>query len=330
MDAIVAQQDGEPIHLLQTAGSGAERSFCVLPLQRAIIGRSDSAAVFIDEDGISRQHALIEHQEGAAWVIDLGSTNGTFVNGEQIDNSELQSGDRLQVGSAVFEVTVGKTDEPDALANAKTDPQLKQQIAQINERLQEPPTGSGPIVIQKTVLAGNLTSIGLPSLLQTLESNRNSGSLVIRLQSQVGQIYLDNGRPIHAELGPTSGKKALVRMVSLNDGDFELVAPGYEPVLPTITGQLDGLLLEAVTQNDEFTLYRTELPPDDATLDFAPNRFFVLHRMRADLFEVLACIARFRTVGAVIDGCSLSDLNVCRHLLMLLNEGIITVGADEP
>ena len=293
------------------------------------IGRAEECDLSFPEDGsISRVHARLD-KDGDDWLlVDLGSTNGTFVNGAEVDNSELQTGDRLQVGSALVEVTVGKTNEADDLANAKTDPQLKQQIAQINEKLQDPPTGSGPIVIQKTVLAGNLASIGLPSLLQTLEANCNSGSLLIRLQSQVGQIYLDNGHPIHAELGPIRGKKALFRLVGQNDGDFELVAPGHEPMQPTITGPLDGLLLEAVTEIDEFSLYRTELPPDDATLDFAPNRFFVLRQMPPDLFEVLASVARFRTVGAVIDGCGLTDLCVCRHLLMLLNEKIITVEAD--
>jgi pSer/pThr/pTyr-binding forkhead associated (FHA) protein len=329
MDEIVAQQEGEPIHLLQVEGEGSERWFRVLPMQRAILGRSSDAAIHVEETGVSRQHALIEHQEGVPHLVDLGSTNGTFLNGRRIDNETIHTGDRIQIGSATFEVTVGKDHGPGSIREG-TDPEVRQEIAEIRQKLQQSPSGSGPVAVQQTVLAGSLANIGLPSLLQTLEANRNSGTLMLHFDELRGQIHLADGLPVHARLGPTRGKKALFRLVGRSDGRFEFLEPGFEPQRATIEGRLDGLLLEAVTELDEFTQYRSELPPDDTELVFTENRFFVLSRMPPDLFEVLACIARHRQVGPIIDECSLSDLEVVRHLLMLFNEKIITLAVEEP
>ena len=64
-----------------------------------------------------------------------------------------------------------------------------------------------------------------------------------------------------------------------------------------------------------------------------PTRFrWASHRFRVGpgtAFDVLASIARHRTVGRVIDECHLSDLAVCRHLLMLLSEEIVTAEVAE-
>lgn len=325
MDSIAAQQEGEPVFLHQVSGTGGERSFRVLPIQRIILGRDETSAIFIDEAGVSRHHALIEHQDGVPMLVDLASRNGTFLNGEEVDTSPLQTGDRIQVGSALFMVEVGKgqVGEPE---KGGTDPELRLQIAELREKLESIPTGSGEIIVQKTMLAGTLENLGLPSLLQTLEANRNTGSLMINQGKSAGHVYLDKGQPTHAKLDRTRGKKALFRLLALDGGRFELLSPGFAPLHPSLEARLDALLLEGMTEIDEFNEYRKGLPAEDTTLTFADNRTFILDRMPPDLFEVLAAISRHRTVGAVIDHCTLSDLDVCRYLLMLLNEKIIEVG----
>jgi pSer/pThr/pTyr-binding forkhead associated (FHA) protein len=67
-------------------------------LDRATIGRDESCAVFIDTNKVSRRHAEIQHRGEAFLVKDLGSTNSTWVNGQQIDQHILQDGDVIQVG----------------------------------------------------------------------------------------------------------------------------------------------------------------------------------------------------------------------------------------
>jgi two-component system cell cycle response regulator len=66
------------------------------------IGRGTEADVWVEDAGVSREHALITcRADGAYWVEDLDSTNGTFVAGERIKMRELKSGDRLQLGPSL-------------------------------------------------------------------------------------------------------------------------------------------------------------------------------------------------------------------------------------
>jgi two-component system, cell cycle response regulator len=66
----------------------------------AVIGRAANAEVKVEDDGISRAHARIRSETaGKAFIEDLGSRNGTFVNGAKIAGpTELHSGDKIQVG----------------------------------------------------------------------------------------------------------------------------------------------------------------------------------------------------------------------------------------
>lgn len=65
------------------------------PLQ---LGRGEEADVQLADPSVSRNHAMIDLGAGYAIVRDLGSTNGTFVNGERIETRKLMPGDVLTVG----------------------------------------------------------------------------------------------------------------------------------------------------------------------------------------------------------------------------------------
>ena len=71
-----------------------------------ILGRDNSADVILDDPGISRQHTEIRVTNDGPHLIanirDLGSTNGTFVNGERITSQRLADGDRVNVGRTLL------------------------------------------------------------------------------------------------------------------------------------------------------------------------------------------------------------------------------------
>jgi hypothetical protein len=70
----------------------------VLEKRRSVLGRSRDADVRIEDPNISRRHAEIVQEGSAYWLVDLGSTNGTEVDGKRVQRSRLDDGSRFTVG----------------------------------------------------------------------------------------------------------------------------------------------------------------------------------------------------------------------------------------
>lgn len=70
-------------------------------LGNVFIGRDPAAQLVLPDQGVSYRHACLEDRGGVWVLVDLGSTNGTAVNGERTRESELKHGDRLRFGSTV-------------------------------------------------------------------------------------------------------------------------------------------------------------------------------------------------------------------------------------
>lgn len=77
-----------------------------------ILGRDDSADIILDDPGISRRHSelrvTLDGRHFVTTIRDLGSTNGTFVNGERVSSSHLDDGDRITVGRTSVTFRAGR------------------------------------------------------------------------------------------------------------------------------------------------------------------------------------------------------------------------------
>ena len=62
------------------------------------LGRSPDNDVILRDPATSGHHARLERRGDQFWLVDLGSTNGTFVNGESIQEKQLNHGDRVTIG----------------------------------------------------------------------------------------------------------------------------------------------------------------------------------------------------------------------------------------
>ena len=72
-----------------------------------LVGRSDDAGLFLGDVSVSRRHAEFDVRDGILQVKDLGSLNGTYVNGSRVEQADLAPGDEVWIGKFHFIVAVG-------------------------------------------------------------------------------------------------------------------------------------------------------------------------------------------------------------------------------
>jgi len=95
------------VNLKVLAGPYRDRVFCFTQPDTFLIGRSNEAHLCLPDDRFfSRHHCLLEINPPHCFLRDLGSTNGTFVNGEKVSEAFLKSGAEIQGGETVLLVEV--------------------------------------------------------------------------------------------------------------------------------------------------------------------------------------------------------------------------------
>ncbi len=96
-----ADSAGHPRLVQPASGATAER---IVPLSRSVtvVGRGAEADLRLPDTGVSRVHAEVHLDGDRARVVDLGSTNGTLVNGRRVSEAALSHGDRLDIGATAL------------------------------------------------------------------------------------------------------------------------------------------------------------------------------------------------------------------------------------
>jgi len=173
-----------------------------------IVGRAAEFDMVLVEDMVSRKHAKISTQDGHLCIEDLGSTNGTFVNGERIDaETSLQEGDRILIGTSILRVV---STTPNSAANP--------QSASKEQKKEPIRAASGDDI------SGLLDEVRIPDLLALLNSAKKTGVLEANAADQCGKIFVRDGNIFYAtindneEMGP---HKVLSRLVGWESGHYQ-------------------------------------------------------------------------------------------------------------
>ena len=145
--------------------------------KQIVVGRSSDLDMVLVEDMVSRKHARIAMQGDQIWIEDLGSTNGTFVNGEKIKRARLKEGDRVLIGTSILKVIAGDA------------PRERRWTRSASSRT----SAHARRTSQQRTMSGSIEEVPLPDLLQLFGTSKKSGVLVIRTDDDVGRIYLRKG-----------------------------------------------------------------------------------------------------------------------------------------
>jgi hypothetical protein len=95
--------EAEPPGELVLIEDGRPRHRYPLLKDRVTIGRLADSDIVLADPGVSRRHAEVRRGDGGFVILDLGSTNGTLVNGTPVAERRLEEGDRITVGRTVLE-----------------------------------------------------------------------------------------------------------------------------------------------------------------------------------------------------------------------------------
>ena len=94
----LAADDGGGPALVVRSGGGRTGEIFRPSGERTTIGRSPDCGIFLDDVTVSRRHAVLVERDGAFYIEDQGSLNGTFLNRRRIESARLEDGDELQIG----------------------------------------------------------------------------------------------------------------------------------------------------------------------------------------------------------------------------------------
>ena len=88
-------------NLVLLAKNGKQKTFPI-PSNVTVIGRRKNCDFRIPLESVSRRHCQLSYEEGNLRIRDLGSRNGTYLNGKKVEEVEVQPGDFLQIGPVTF------------------------------------------------------------------------------------------------------------------------------------------------------------------------------------------------------------------------------------
>ncbi len=303
-------------------GDDIEETYRVYPLQDVVIGRSKRAEIKLEGTGISRLHCKLSFADEIPAIEDLDSKNGILVNGVKTRQAKLNSDDTFIVGKYEFVVKVEDEGEQTTDPLDMIDPEQVELFTSMFKREMISKASDA----NRHVLAGDLATMNLTTLLQVMESNERSGLLLINSIQEMGEIWLDQGSVSHCAFGKLEGRKAFYRIIGLKQGKFEYFNKSDKPPKVTIHQPMQELLLDALRQVDELPQYMESLPPMDAPLHFNPTMAVCLNKIPTFVFEVFTIISRGITMQGVIDACDQPDVEICRTLLMMIRQNIIKPG----
>jgi pSer/pThr/pTyr-binding forkhead associated (FHA) protein len=284
--------------------------------QDVVVGRSSELDMVLVEEMVSRKHAVFRLQDTVLSVQDLGSTNGTFVNGERIDKAVLREGDRVLVGTSILRVIGYDASQPA--------PVRKGLMGETQKHIGPHPVNEPPESQEPPRMSGNLEEIPLPDLMQLFSTSKKTGVLVLRTADRVGRLHLDQGRIRFAEVDTNPAlapDRAVYRLLSFTKGLFSLDPPENRTFHKTLDLSATEVLMEGFRQQDEINALGDKVPQPRAAFHLPKQPPGRLRDLSPEELDWLELALRGRTLEGALDLSPHNDLDTVRALLGLASKG---------
>ena len=283
--------------------------------KQIVIGRSSELDMVLVEDMVSRKHAKITLAGGKITIEDLGSTNGTFVNGEKVKTARLKEGDRILVGTSILKLVRQGANVPEL-----DDAVVKQKLEEVAAVQSAKQT--------KTAMTGKLEEVPLPDLLQLFHTSKKNGVLAVSNEHD-GKIYLRQGKVYYCsiddnhDLGP---QKSFNRIITWEQGDFELRPPDPQEFMVELDTSTEALLMDALRQLDEMKRIQSQLPAITSSLTLAMPLAANLRDLKPEELDVLQLVHNYGSFNGVLDHSPQDDLQVAEIMVELIKKDYVRGG----
>ncbi|MFP2931905.1 FHA domain-containing protein [Pyxidicoccus sp. 3LG] len=282
--------------------------------KQIVIGRSSELDMVLVEDMVSRKHAKISFSDGKITIEDLGSTNGTFVNGEKVKQARLKEGDRILIGTSILKLVHQGAD------GANVDESMAKQKLEEVAAVQAARTTN-----KASSMTGKIEEIPLPDLLQLFHTSKKNGVLVVT-STQEGRIYLRQGRVYYAVIGDNHNlgpQKSFNRIITWEQGDFELRPADNQEFMVELDSSTEALLMDSLRQLDEMKRLQPSLPALDAPLTLAMPMTPPLKELSPEMLDALQLVHNYGTLGAVLDRADADDVVTAEAVAQLLKRDYV-------
>jgi len=287
--------------------------FPIVPDKQIVVGRSSDLDMVLVEDMVSRKHARIAMQQDQIWIEDLGSTNGTFVNGEKIKRARLKEGDRVLIGTSILKVIAGDATSP----AARDEAQVKQNLENV---------AAARRTSQARTMSGSIEEVPLPDLLQLFGTSKKSGVLVVRTEDDVGKIFMRKGLIYFVQINDLDDVpplKSMYRLLSWQKGLFDLDPPDEREFANEINVSVQEVLMEGLRQMDEFNNIRDQLPDLHAKLVFPSPLTPPLRDLKPEELDVLQLSINFGHLETIMNKSQGSDLDTAQIVQKLIKNNYL-------
>lgn len=292
--------------------------------QELIIGRSSDLEMVLIEDMVSRHHAKITTTDSDIYIEDLGSTNGTFVNGEKITKTKLKENDRILIGTSIIKLVYEDGDASNLSSSGSTlpPPMANTSIPSMTDSRQIPSlTTSGARRVaqgghtahgtQSGVLSGIIDQLPLPDLLQLFGSSKKTGGLFITTPGGTeGCIYLREGRVYGAVINGDYSvpvEKSFYRMMCWTSGNFLLDTTASHEFENPISETVESMLMESMRIIDETHAIGSDVPAFEAVFKIEFPIEAKLRDLTPEQLDVFQIILGEPSMEAVLNHSPLED-----------------------
>ena len=203
-----------------------------------VIGRHSDLEMVLSEDMVSRRHAKISMSGASVILEDMGSTNGTFVNGSRIKKIKLKLNDRILIGTSIAKL-IDSSDTGQNMEDAAK--------------------------IGTNAVSGSIEDIPIPEVLQLLATSKKTGVLKVTSGAISAEIHLLQGvfRDVVMVGSDVDPKKILFKLIKLGSGFFEFEQKDPSSIGNSLNITLDAFLLEAAKYEDEVGLEDLDFELDE-------------------------------------------------------------------